>query len=106
MQWITVRRLQREYALPKMLARAVAAEQWRSIVCRCCEPWIWLRRWSVSAQACWHGLGRLLAAAMLTFAAVRVRRLQRAGEARSPHGRAMGMTPFSTMVASTRVLPT
>ena len=54
MQWITVRRLQREYALPKMLARAVAAEQWRSIVCRCCEPWIWLRRWSVSAQACCH----------------------------------------------------
>lgn len=132
MQRIVVWRLQREYASPEVLIEEAVMEQRQSALRYRWQPWVWaaclpvLARWfgwlprnpgvsepsagmslTVVAASGWSGLARLLAGPAMTMsAAARVRRLQRAGEACLSHGRAMSMTPFSTMPAPTRVSPT
>ena len=112
MQWITARRLQREFALPMVLANEIVAEQWQAAVRTRWQTWVWLACWAVPVLACWFGwlpwnhgvhehntavwllivagggwagMGHWLAGpAMLTAAAARARRLRRACENVAP----------------------
>ena len=51
MQWITAQRLQREFALPKVLAREIVAEQWQAAVRTRWQPWVWLACWMMPVLA-------------------------------------------------------
>lgn len=120
MQWITAQRLQREFALPKVLAREIVAEQWQAAVRTRWQPWVWLACWMmpvlagwfgwlpwnpdvhqydvavwlmIGATGGWAGIGHWMAGpAMLTAAAVRARRLQRDGADWAPQANATSTT--------------
>lgn len=109
MRWITTQRLQDEFALPRVLAGEIVAEQWQAAVRHRWQPWAWLVCCALPLLPCWFGwlpwshgvhrhgaavglmvigswgwigIGRWLAGpAMLASAAARARRLRRAGEA-------------------------
>jgi hypothetical protein len=125
MRWITPQRLQDEFAMPRVLAGEVVAEQWQAAVrCRW-QPWVWMACWVLPVLACWFGwlpwghgvhrhdaavwlmviagwgwvgIGRWLAGpAILASAAARARWLRRAGKARTPPEGGAGNTTSSTV---------
>ena len=127
MEWITTERLQREFALPRVLASEIVAEQLQFALLNRWQPWVWLACWALPVLACWFGwlpwslgadafnaglwlsilasdgwvvIGRWLAGpAILAAAAARAERLQRAGEGWAAHGRAASTTSLSPTVA-------
>lgn len=127
MEWITTQRLQREFALPRVLVSEIVAEQLQLALLNRWQPWVWLACWALPVLACWFGwlpwnlgvrdftaglwltiwagigwvvIGRWLAGpAILTAAVARADRLQRAGEDWPTHGRAATTTSLSPTVA-------
>jgi hypothetical protein len=56
MKFVTARHLQREFHLPKALAREITGEQTRHALRHRWQPWVWLACWLLPALACWFGL--------------------------------------------------
>lgn len=55
MKWITAKHLQREFHLPKGLAREITGEQTQHALRRRWQPWLWLLCWLLPALSCWFG---------------------------------------------------